>query len=245
MAKLAKATALILRAVSFKESDLIVTALTREMGCLSFIAKGAKHPKSRFGASLDLLTVSELVYYDRPQLKLLSQADIIEGYWHLKADYDRLQLALQAARRLLLLQHEGGGRDGASFALFNDLLARLDRGPVDQPRLYELAFKLKLAQVLGVAPRLDRCAGCGAPLRGTLWFSVERGGIIGKECQVRERTPRRGKALDPGSAKSLQMALDLPFDKLDRLKLSSELIAQGEILIDRFLAYHLHPLRPK
>jgi len=245
MPHLAKATALILKSIAFKESDLIVTALTSEAGCLSLIAKGARRAKSRFGAALDLLTMSELVYYDRPQLKLLSQADILTAYLHLKADYDRLQLALRAARRLLLLQHEGGGRDGASFSLFSDLLARLDQGPVKEPGLYELAFKLKLAQVMGVAPRFDRCAGCGAPLQGALWFSVERGGIIGKECQARQRTARLGKPLDPGSAKGLQMALHLPFEKLDRLKLPPELVAQGESLIDRFLAYHLHPLHPQ
>lgn len=242
MARLAKATALILKSIAFKESDLIVTVLTPEAGCLSLIAKGARGAKSRFGAALDLLTLTELIYYERPQLKLLSQADIITAYLNLKGDYDRLQLALRSARQLLLVLEEGG-RDGSSFVLFQDLLARLDRPPVKQLAVYELAFKLKLAQVLGVAPRLDRCASCGASLQGALWFSVERGGVVGEECQARDRGTQRGRPLDSGSAKGLQMALKLPFAKLDRLKLSSEQIAQGETLIDRFIAYHLHPVR--
>lgn len=241
MPRICKATALILKSIAFKESDLIVTALTPEAGCLSFLAKGARGAKSRFGAALDLLTLSELIYYDRPQLKLLSQADIMDGYLHLKGDYDHLQLALRAARQLLLFLEEGG-RDESSFVLFQELLARLDHPPVKHLAIYELAFKLKLTQALGVAPRLDRCASCGAPLQGALWFSVERGGVIGEECHVSRKAPR-GMPLDPGSAKGLQVALRLPFAKLDRLKLSSEQIAQGETLIDRFITYHLHPLR--
>jgi DNA repair protein RecO (recombination protein O) len=241
MSRLAKATALILRCLPFKESDLIVTALTSEAGCLSFLAKGARGAKSRFGAALDLLNLTELVYYDRPQLKLLSQADIMDGYLHLKSDYDRLQLALRAARQLLLVLEEGG-RDGSSFTLFQELLTRLDQAPIKHLAVYELAFKLKLAQVLGVAPRFDRCASCGASLQGALWFSVERGGVIGEECHVSGKAPR-GMPLDPGSAKGLQVALHLPFAKLDRLKLSAQQIAQGETLIDGFIAYHLHPIR--
>ena len=240
MAQLAKATALILKTIKFKESDLIVTALTREMGRLSFLAKGARGGRSRFSAALGLLSLSELVYYDRRQLKLLSQADLLQSYPKLKRNYEHLQLAFRAARLLLNLLPEGGG-DRASFELCAELFSYLDSRPLTPGQLArgELAFKLKLARVLGVAPRLDRCAGCGAPLQGPIRFSVARGGVIGAECQSRVL---QGTPLALGEAKGLQMALLLPFDKLERLQLPTRLVVQGQTMIERFLAYHLRPL---
>jgi len=240
MAELAKATALILKTIRFKESDLIVTALTCEAGLLSFLAKGARGGRSRFSAALGLLSLSELVYYDRRQLKLLSQADLIRSYSDLKRNYECLQLAFRAARLLLKLLPEGGG-ERASFELCAELFSYLDGRPPAPGQLAscELAFKLKLARVLGVAPRLDRCAGCGAPLHGPIRFSVARGGVIGPECQSR---PPQGRPLAPGEAKGLQMALLLPFDKLERLKLPARLVAEGQTMIERFLSYHLRQL---
>jgi len=240
MAELAKATALILKTIKLKESDLIVSALTCEAGLLSFMAKGARGGRSRFSAALGLLSLSELVYYDRRRLKLLSQADLLQSYSGLKRNYEHLQLAFRAARLLLKLLPEGGG-DRASFELCAEFLAHLDGQLLTPTQLAscELAFKLKLARVLGVAPRLDRCGGCGAPLRGPIRFSVARGGAIGAECQSRVL---QGTPLALGEAKGLQMAMLLPFDKLDRLRLPAQLIAEGQRVIERFLAYHLRPL---
>ena len=62
---LIKTTALLLRSLRFGDTSRIVTVLTPEYGKWSAVAKGVRGPKSRFGASLEILTLSSLVVYYR------------------------------------------------------------------------------------------------------------------------------------------------------------------------------------
>lgn len=237
MAHIKKAIGFIIRAIDFGESDRIITVFSREVGKISLLAKGARKTESRFGAALELLTLSEFVYYYREGLKVLSQADMVEAYSQLKGDYDRLITGLRCAHWLNRLLEDDHAEERA-FTLFQQLLAALteEEGPTI---LYELAFKLKLLAGLGVAPTLDRCAVCGKIPKQS-WFSMEKGGTLCERC--REKDGARELPLDPGTARGLYMVLRLPFHKLRRLRLAEGVTALGEQLIDEFTAHHLRPL---
>jgi DNA repair protein RecO (recombination protein O) len=162
-----KTIGFILRAIKFRESDLILTVLSRDYGKISLIAKGARRTESKFGAALDLLTLSELVFYDAENLKLLKEASILEDYRALKGDYDRLTLALQTAHLLnqLIEEHHP---DRAVFEFLQDFLSEL--GFLKDLDVAAVAVKLKLMRALGIAPRMGSCAragpGCTKPLPG-------------------------------------------------------------------------------
>jgi len=236
MGRIKKATGFVLKSLNFGESDRIITVLSREAGKLSLIAKGARKTESRFGAALELLTLSEFIYYDREGLKTLSQADIIEPYSELKCNYERLSCALRCARwmnRLLEDDH----KEERVFMLFGQLLDVLAHTN-DANVHYELAFKLKLLAELGLAPTLDRCAVCRkTPKRG--WFSSEKGGVLCGRCH--KETSARGRPIDMGTIRALHMVLKLPFDRLRRLRLPDEAATLSERLIDDFTAHHLRP----
>src|SRR5450756_92336 len=46
--------ALVLHAFDYRETSRIVRLVTRELGVVSVIARGARRPKNKFGAALDL-----------------------------------------------------------------------------------------------------------------------------------------------------------------------------------------------
>lgn len=235
MGRIKKATGFVLKSLNFGESDRIVTILSREAGKLSLIAKGARKLESRFGAALELLNLSEFIYYDREGLKTLSQADIIEPYRKLKGDYERLSCALHCARwmnRLLEDDH----KEEQVFMLFGQLLDALTHTH-DTNVHYELAFKLKLLAELGLAPTLDRCTVCGKTSKRS-WFSSEKGGVLCRRCSD---STHHKRPIDPGTLRGLSMMLRLPFEKLKRLKLSAEMATLAERLIDEFTAHHLRP----
>ncbi|OGF53136.1 MAG: DNA repair protein RecO [Candidatus Fraserbacteria bacterium RBG_16_55_9] len=237
MAHIRKAVGFVIRTIDFGESDRIVTVFSREAGKLSLLAKGARKTESRFGAALDLLTLSELVYYHREGLKLVSQADIVEAYSKLKGDYEHLVTGLRCARWINRLLEDDHAEERA-FILFHHLLDALtqEEGSVI---LYELAFKLKLLAGLGLDPTLDRCAVCERIPKQS-WFSMEKGGILCERCHDGNHAGEF--PIDPGTARGLYMALRLPFHKLKRLKISEEIAAASERLIDQFTAHHLRPL---
>jgi DNA repair protein RecO (recombination protein O) len=250
-----KTIGFILRAIKFRESDLILTVLSRDYGKISLIAKGARRTESKFGAALDLLTLSELVFYDAENLKLLKEASILEDYRALKGDYDRLTLALQTAHLLnqLIEEHHP---DRAVFEFFKDFLEAL--GSLRDLDLAALAVKLKLMRALGIAPRMSSCArrgpGCvwavrlrqplagederQAKLADEIWFSPQSGGFVCGACHQAgdTRLPLR-------LAQNLKMILGLGWDKLDRLALTEDDITLAQGVLDEFIGFHLKTLQ--
>ncbi len=248
---LAKATGFVIRAFDYQESSRIVTLLSSRLGKISLLAKGARKIESQFGATLDLLNLIEVVFYEGKGLKLLKEATLIEGYPGLKRDYDRLEAALQAARVLNLLLREGQG-EGRAFRLFREFLQELASareglrlGPL------RLGFKLKLIDYLGFGPELEACASCGRPLARDepLWLSHQAGGLVCADCRA-ARVQAQGRAqteiglreVAPPLAQAWRASLRFPLGRLSRLSLPDELIKVGEGLLDEFIAYHLQPI---
>ncbi len=226
-----KTIGFILRAIKFRESDLILTVLSRDYGKISLIAKGARRTESKFGAALDLLTLSELVFYDAENLKLLKEASIIEDYRAIKSDYERLTLALHTAHLLNQLVEEHHP-DRTIFEFLQGFFGELSS--VKNLELAAVAVKLKLMRALGIAPRLSSCARGRHRLTDELWFSPQSGGLVCAACHQAGDT-----RLSPRLAHNLKMLLGLSWDKLDRLTLSEDEITLAHRLLDEFMGFHL------
>jgi DNA repair protein RecO (recombination protein O) len=234
MSRIKKAVGFVIRSMEYGETSKIISALTREAGVISLIAKGAR-AESRFGAALELLTLTEFVYYHREGLKTLSQATILRTFSELQGDYDRLATALRCARLVGRILEEDHAEERV-FALFRSLLEALGRE--DELEVFELAFQVKLLGCLGWAPQLDRCAICGET-PNQCWFSLEKGGLLCKRC--RSGDPSGEIPVERGVVRGLYMALQMPLAKVRRLKLSPEVLAAGKGLVEDFVAHHFRP----
>lgn len=239
MSRIKKTAGFIIRSINYGDTSRIISVLSQDEGKVSFMAKGARKIESKFGSALELLTLTEFVYYQKEGLKLLSQASTLNPYSKLKSDYDRLEVALRTARWLQRLLEEDHGEPSV-FLIYKDFLEMLcSKLEVEHFALYELSFKLKVLASMGLAPTLDRCALCNkAPERS--WFSLEKGGLLCQNCRSGGEAHER--PLHLGIAKGLNMLLRLPFEKLTRIKLSQDVTAIGTKLIDEFTSHHLRPL---
>ena len=80
---------LILRTYPLKESDLIVSFLTRDQGKLRGVAKRARRPKSPFGSGLERLSHVKMYYFQRETRELVSldSCELIHSQFNLASDY--------------------------------------------------------------------------------------------------------------------------------------------------------------
>jgi DNA repair protein RecO (recombination protein O) len=80
---------LILRTYPLKESDLIVSFLTRDQGKLRGVAKRARRPKSPFGSGLERLSHVRMYYFQRETRELvnLDSCELIHSQFSLASDY--------------------------------------------------------------------------------------------------------------------------------------------------------------
>ena len=75
--------AYILRTYALKESDKIVSFFTREWGKCRGVARGARRPKSRFGASLEPLSRVQVQFFERENRELvaLDHCELLDSMW--------------------------------------------------------------------------------------------------------------------------------------------------------------------
>ena len=95
--------AIILHAFRYADTSKIVRLATREHGVQSAIAKGASRPKSRFGASLQVLTegVAHLYLRTTVDLQTLAAFDVTEQHPGLATDLERYAAASALAELML------------------------------------------------------------------------------------------------------------------------------------------------
>ena len=81
--------AIILRTYPLKEADKIVSFFSRQIGKARGVAKGARKPKSRYGASLEPLSLVRIDYFERENAELLSidNCELIQSHFESQQDY--------------------------------------------------------------------------------------------------------------------------------------------------------------
>lgn len=181
--------AVVLRTVEFSETSLIVTLLTKDLGQVSAIAKGARRPKDPFEGSLDLLAVCRVVIIrkNNDSLDLLTEAKLHRRFRGADHSLERLYGGYYVAEmlRLLLVDHEP---HSDVFDLTISVLQQLDgTGPVASSLAF---FDLQILRMLGHAPSTESCTDCGTKLvmSSRMPFALEGGGIVCLSCRPRQRS---------------------------------------------------------
>src|SRR6266436_4014338 len=93
------ATGVVLRTRLLTETSLIVHWLTRDLGRVATVAKGARRPKSPFRGKLDLFYVADFSFVrsHRSELHNLREVGLIETNAFLRGELTGLQQASYAA----------------------------------------------------------------------------------------------------------------------------------------------------
>ncbi len=184
---------LVLRSYRMSGSSKVVVVFTREEGKLRFAAKGARRPKSKFGASLEPITWGVYHYFRREgrELQSLIEADIRNPFSEVKAEYRRLVFA----STICDLAHGATSEEGRNVSLFHALvlcIAWMGTVPMSAVELPLWAFQLKAAASLGYRIHLNDCVKCGGSLPTTLvCFSPRQGGVVCDRCRLGDIQLRR------------------------------------------------------
>ncbi len=219
---------IVLRGFPFGEADRVVVILSPNHGKLRTVAKGVRKTKSRFGGRLEPFTHVDLVLYDGRNLDTITQVEIIEAFPALRSDLDRVLAAGTMVEAIDAVTQENESSLRA-FLLLQRGLRTLESGPAHPDLL--TAFLLGIAEVVGIAPAFDHCAGCGRT-EDLVRFSFGDGGVL---CE-RDRTPG-AVSLRDGLTDYLAGIAAAPLDDLPEVDPSFSREAIG--VTRRFLEYHL------
>jgi DNA repair protein RecO (recombination protein O) len=221
--------AVVLRARDLGEHDRLISLYTRDLGRLTAVAQGARRMRSRFGGSLELFTWGEAVGFERDgrDLLRLDHFDILRSFRTLREDLERLGQGARMVEAIVRLTAERDAQP-ACFALLLRALRALE---TSRPARVHLAFTLRLLDLTGHRPRLDRCAGCGRGLATAgVAFDPSQGGVTCGECRAAGATPVSPRAL--GALRGLQAA---PWDARLHARIAPAVEQEAAGLLDDYV----------
>jgi DNA repair protein RecO (recombination protein O) len=169
-----------LRSSPLGESDLIVTAYSRERGKVRAVAKGARRSTSKLVGHLEPLTLVRLSMSQGRDLDVVSQAQVLEAFPQLKANLDGIAKGVYVAELIDGFGPEASG-NSPLFQLGVDVLGALAADSSQDMALRY--FELHLLEVTGLLPELYRCVECQRELEpNSHRFSPNLGGVLCAAC---------------------------------------------------------------
>lgn len=227
--------AIVVRARIFGESDKIVTFLTRDLGKLSGIAKGAKHSKRRFVNVFEPFTHVRLRVRQRPtsDLAFISACELLDAPRSFTRDLTTFAFAsyILELTDLMVRGRESGPE---TYELVRDALALLERSEAEVGLLR--GFELHLLRLTGYEPALDRCRRCGAGLTmdQRTYAQPARGGLLCARC----RGDGRSYVISHATLERLTTLQGTSFDVADvsAFILSPAIAAEARALLRSFFA---------
>jgi DNA repair protein RecO (recombination protein O) len=178
---------IVLRRKDSGESDRRLTLLTKEFGKIDVVAKGARKPSSRLSGSTEPFSVAVFCLATRAgagqrRNSFLTQAQPSTGFRGLRADYDRLCLAL-ALIELFAVVLPFEEPNAEAYDLLFASLQSLERH--SKPAAALVWAEVALLEISGFSPQFLNCVECGDEGRGGEGaLSPEAGGFL---CPVHER----------------------------------------------------------
>ena len=176
---------IVLRAVKYRDKDLILTIFTRKYGKVSAIAKGAQGQKSRFLSASQLFSYNNYNMRKQKDMFTLYQADNIKSFYNISMDFESFSYA-SFIIKLVEANIVEGQPNNRLFGLLAQTLF-LYSEKIDNKNLVLDAFLLKFVDYMGYRPQLDSCAICGNKNLKYAVFSVEDGGLVCNNCHKKEK----------------------------------------------------------
>ena len=228
MSKINHQEGVVLRSYPFGEADRVVVLLSPGRGKLRTVARGVRRVKSRLRGRLEPFCRVELVLYRGRELDLITSVTVVSAHPELRSDLDRLlgaSVMVNAADAVAQPEQ----RSRSLYRLLTESLEILSVTG-DIPGL-TTAFLLRLAEAVGVAPALERCASCGGG-RGLARFSFEGGGVVCDRCRPRGSVRLAGGVTEHLAELARADLAELPVTTVD-------LSRQAMNVACRFLETHL------
>jgi DNA repair protein RecO (recombination protein O) len=181
--------AFVLQTWPFKEGDLIVSFLTRDLGKLRGVARRARRPKSGFGSGLERLSHIKMSYFQRENRELVNidSCDLLHSQFGLLNDFASacaLDFVAEVSEQLL----PAAEPSEKYFRLVTAVLEHLRAAGPSAIWKAITYFSLWAVKLAGLLPELHVCLGCGTWLEDAehpqkAFYSRQRAGLYCHECR--------------------------------------------------------------
>jgi DNA repair protein RecO (recombination protein O) len=249
--------AIVLKHVDLGEADRILTLFTPYKGKFHAIAKGSRRPGSKKAGHLELLCHSQLQVAQGRNLDIITQAQSLESFLHLRSEFWHMTCGFYLAELVDRFVEETGGAGPQSTEKNTyELLAlalrvleedavemqqRRDEGDEQTTQSYDRTqlllryFEIDLLSLVGYEPALRSCAHCHAELLPQEnGFNASLGGGLCPDC-----SHLWTQSLSMNGLKVLRILQRTAWPQVPRFHLDTRLHNEIESAMHSLLRFHL------
>lgn len=159
------------------ESNKRILILAKGIGRVVLTARGAKNTKSKLLAGTQLFSYCDFLAYEGKGFYSLTQADLIDNFFDIRMDMDKLSEAVYLAELVEKTCPQGMEQDETLKLLLYALVV-LEKTEIP-PRLISRIFEVKYLQISGLLSN-EGCMVCGKD-EEPLFFHEQKGEFLCKE----------------------------------------------------------------
>lgn len=171
---------LIIRVFDTGDHDRYLTVLTADRGRISVLAKGSRSVRGQQVAISQLYTYGNFEFYRKGSTYILKGGSVLDPFYSLSTDIDRLSLASYLCDMTYELTDEGEPAPEMLRLLLNSLYA-INKNLYSQEQI-KGAFEFRAAVISGYEPDFDACNSCGCREVEQWYLDVMNGAILCQNC---------------------------------------------------------------
>jgi len=218
--KIIKTKGIVLAETNFSEADKMLTVLTPDLGKISCVAKGARRLQNKLMPISQVFAFSDMILYrGKSDSYYINSAELIEPFYSLRIDYDKLECAMDCVKFIKKNIEE----NQSSILILKLLLNTVYLLSVGDKNLdfVKEVYQLKATCLLGYSPRVGACVECGDnDIKG---FSIKKDGLVCKKCGIIDKSLIE---LKPGTIAAIRYIVNSDLKKLFSFNITEELIKE-------------------
>lgn len=171
---------IVLKSVTYKENDLILTIFSRKLGKISAIARGAKKSKSSLLSSSQIFAYSNFTLKREGNMYRVTQSEIIKSFYNLSYNFEAFSYATYILKLIdnFMIDNQPNNR---LFVLLAQSLYLFSEENIDM-QYVTLCFELKFLDYIGFRPIVNTCVSCYNSDFKNPVFNIYEGGILCEKC---------------------------------------------------------------
>lgn len=171
---------IVLKSVTYKENDLILTIYTRKLGKIAAIARGAKKSKSSLLSCSQIFAYSNFTLKKEGNMYRVTQSEIIKSFYNLSYNFEAFSYATHNLKLIDNITIEGQPNNRLFILLAQSLYLFCEEN-VDMEYV-SLCFELKFLEYIGFKPIVNRCVSCNNVDFKNPMFNIYEGGVLCEKC---------------------------------------------------------------
>lgn len=168
------------------DNDSIVVMFSKNKGLMSAVAKGAKRPKSKLGARIQMFIANKLLLLEGKNLSTIAEAQSLNTFSKIRSDLDKLSYSMYLSECINNFCSNQYNKDENSEEIYNLIYSAYEKVSSAKTKeellLCVLKFQIKLLNILGWGIDFISCGNCQKNLEDSSYFSYLTNSFICENC---------------------------------------------------------------